>query len=184
MKLLRNFFMIAALIAIPAFGQELTSDITGVVTNSSGTPLSGANVTVTYKPTNSTISRTTSSSGRFNAGGLKPGGPYEVTVRSAQYNSETTSGITLIVGDTKRINFVLETIDEVVVVASAGTTLDTGYGFGTALTAEDIEQNASVQRDLKGIETNSAWGPLDTTRSPIWKPFTPSPISTTFPTFE
>ena len=45
--------MIAALIAIPAFGQELTSDITGVVTNSSGTPLSGANVTVTYKTTNS-----------------------------------------------------------------------------------------------------------------------------------
>ena len=149
MKLLRNFFMIAALIAIPAFGQELTSDITGVVSDSSGTPLSGANVTVTYKPTNSTFSRTTNSSGRFNAGGLKPGGPYEVTVRSGQYNSETVSGITLIVGDTKRINFVLETIDEVVVVASAGTTLDTGYGFGTALTSKDIEQTASVQRDLK-----------------------------------
>ncbi len=149
MKLLRNFFMIAALIAIPAFGQELTSDITGVVSDSSGTPLSGANVTVTYKPTNSTFSRTTNSSGRFNAGGLKPGGPYDVTVRSGQYNSETVSGITLIVGDTKRINFVLETIDEVVVVASAGTTLDTGYGFGTALTSKDIEQTASVQRDLK-----------------------------------
>ena len=117
MKSLRNFFMIASLIAIPAFGQELTSDITGVVSDSSGTPLSGANVTVTYKPTNSTFSRTTSSTGRFNAGGLKPGGPYEVTVRSGQYNSETVSGITLIVGDTKRINFVLETIDEVVVVA-------------------------------------------------------------------
>ena len=72
-----------------------------------------------------------------------------MTVRSAQYNSETTSGITLIVGDTKELIFVLETIDEVVVVASAGTTLDTGYGFGTALTAEDIEQNASVQRNLK-----------------------------------
>ena len=27
--------------------------------------------------------------------------------------------------------------------------LDTGYGFGTALTAKDIEQNASVNRDLK-----------------------------------
>ena len=35
------------------------------------------------------------------------------------------------------------------VVASAGTTLDTGYGFGTALTSKDIEQTASVQRDLK-----------------------------------
>ena len=35
MKSLRNFFMVAALIAIPAFGQELTSDITGTVTNRS-----------------------------------------------------------------------------------------------------------------------------------------------------
>ena len=55
----------------------------------------------------------------------------------------------MIVGDTKRLNFALESIDEVVVVAEAGTQLDTGYGFGTALTAQDIEQNVSVNRDLK-----------------------------------
>ena len=54
---------------------------------------------------------------------LKPGGPYEVSVQSSAYSSETTAGITLIVGDTKRLNFVLESIDEVVVVASAGTAL-------------------------------------------------------------
>ena len=105
MKSLRNLFMLTALIAIPAFGQELTSDITGVVTNSSGTPVSGANVVVTYTQTNQTFSRTTSSSGRFNAGGLKPGGPYEVSVQSASFNSETVTGITLVVGDTTRINF-------------------------------------------------------------------------------
>lgn len=149
MKFLRNLFMVATLIAIPAFGQELTSDITGTVTNGAGTPVSGATVTVTYTPTDSSVTRTTSSNGRFNAGGLKPGGPYDVSVQSSAYSSETTAGITLIVGDTKRLNFVLESIDEVVVVASAGTTLDTGYGFGTALTAKDIEQNASVNRDLK-----------------------------------
>ena len=142
MKSLRNLFMLTALIAIPAFGQELTSDITGVVTNSSGTPVSGANVVVTYTQTNQTFSRTTSSSGRFNAGGLKPGGPYEVSVQSASFNSETVTGITLVVGDTTRINFVLESIDEIVVVAQAGTSLDTGYGFGSALTAQDIEESA------------------------------------------
>ena len=149
MKSLRNLFMVAALIAIPAFGQELTSDITGTVTNSAGTPVSGATVSVTYTPTDTTVTRTTSSNGRYNAGGLKPGGPYEVSVQSSAYSSETTAGITLIVGDTKRLNFVLEGIDELVVVASAGTALDTGYGFGTALTADDIEKNASVNRDLK-----------------------------------
>jgi len=149
MKSLRSFFILAAVIAIPAFGQELTSDITGTVTNSAGTPVSGATVSITYTPTDTTITRTTSSNGRYNAGGLKPGGPYEVNVQSSAYSSETTTGITLIVGDTKRLNFALETIDEVVVVASAGSSLDTGYGFGTALTAKDIEQNASVNRDLK-----------------------------------
>ena len=149
MKSLRNLFFVVALIAIPAFSQELTSDITGVVTNSAGAPVSGANVSVTYTPTNTTITRTTSANGRFNAGGLKPGGPYDVSVQSGAYNSETASGITLVVGDTRRLNFALESIDEVVVVASRSVSLDTGYGFGTALTAQDIAQNASVNRDLK-----------------------------------
>jgi hypothetical protein len=149
MKSLRNLFFVVALIAIPAFSQELTSDITGVVTNSAGAPVSGANVSVTYTPTNTTITRTTSANGRFNAGGLKPGGPYDVSVQSGAYNSETASGITLVVGDTRRLNFALESIDEVVVVASRSVSLDTGYGFGTALTSEDIEKNASVNRDLK-----------------------------------
>ena len=48
MKSLRNLFFVVALIAMPAFSQELTSDITGVVTNSAGAPVSGANVSVTY----------------------------------------------------------------------------------------------------------------------------------------
>ena len=42
MKSLRNLFFVVALIAMPAFSQELTSDITGVVTNSAGAPVSGA----------------------------------------------------------------------------------------------------------------------------------------------
>ena len=149
MKSLRNLFFIAALLAFPAFAQELTSDITGVVTNSAGAPVSGANVTVTYTPTDRSITRTTSANGRYNAGGLKPGGPYEVSVQSGAYNSETSTGITLVVGDTRRLNFALESIDEVVVVATRTKALDTGYGFGTALTAQDIAQNASVNRDLK-----------------------------------
>ena len=146
---LRNLFFVAVLIAVPAFAQELTSDITGTVSNSAGNAISGASVTVTYTPTNSSSTKSTNSDGRFSAGGLKPGGPYEIQVRSGSYNTETIEGLILIVGDTKRLTFVLESIDEVVVVAEAGTQLDTGYGFGTALTADDIEKSVSVNRDLK-----------------------------------
>jgi len=80
MRSIRSLFIVAALIAIPAFGQELTSDITGTVTDSSGSPISGANVSVTYTPTNSSSVKTTDTNGRFFAGGLKPGGPYDVVI--------------------------------------------------------------------------------------------------------
>ncbi len=145
----KKLFLLLSLISLPSFAQELTSDITGVVVSTSGNAVSGASVSVTYDPTNSTVNRSTNANGRFNVGGLKPGGPYTVKVSSGSYNTETISGLTLIVGDTARLNFVLETIDEVVVVAEATDRLDTGYGFGTALTSQDIEQNVSVTRDLK-----------------------------------
>ena len=61
MKSLRNLFMVAVLIAIPAFGQELTSDISGTVFSSSGDTVANASVTITYKPTNSTVSKSTDS---------------------------------------------------------------------------------------------------------------------------
>ena len=97
MKSLRNLFFVAVLIAVPAFAQELTSDITGTVSNSAGNAISGASVTVTYTPTNSSSTKSTNSDGRFSAGGLKPGGPYEIQVRSGSYNTETIEGLILIV---------------------------------------------------------------------------------------
>jgi len=145
----KRFLLIISLISIPSYAQELTSDITGTVLNSAGNNVSNARVVLTYEPTNSESVRVTGANGRFSFGGLKPGGPYTVSVSSADFNSEEVSNVNLVVGDTTRLNFILESIDEVVVVAERTERLDTGYGFGTALTAEDIEKNVSVQRDLK-----------------------------------
>ena len=145
----KRFLLIISLISIPSYAQELTSDITGTVSNTAGNNVSNARVVLTYEPTNSETVRVTGANGRFSFGGLKPGGPYTVSVSSADFNSEEVSNVNLVVGDTTRLNFILESIDEVVVVAERTERLDTGYGFGTALTAEDIEKNVSVQRDLK-----------------------------------
>ena len=145
----KRFLLIISLISIPSYAQELTSDITGTVSNTAGNNVSNARVVLTYEPTNSETVRVTGANGRFSFGGLKPGGPYTISVSSADFNSEEVSNVNLVVGDTTRLNFILESIDEVVVVAERTERLDTGYGFGTALTAEDIEKNVSVQRDLK-----------------------------------
>jgi len=147
MKSLRNLFMVAALIAIPAFGQELTSDISGTVFSSSGDTVANASVTITYKPTNSTVSKSTDSNGKFSAKGLRPGGPYSVVVTSSS-GAQTIDNLRLTVGDTSRLNILVESIEDVVVVASALDSKD-DMGFATKITSEDVQTFSSVTRDIR-----------------------------------
>ncbi|EKO36978.1 carboxypeptidase regulatory-like domain protein [SAR86 cluster bacterium SAR86E] len=147
MKSLRNLFMVAVLIAIPAFGQELTSDISGTVFSSSGETVANASVTITYKPTNSTVSKSTDSNGKFSAKGLRPGGPYSVVVTSSS-GAQTIDNLRLTVGDTSRLNILVESIEDVVVVASALDGKD-DMGFATKITSDDVQKFSSVTRDIR-----------------------------------
>ena len=147
MKSLRNLFFVFAFIAIPAIGQELTSDISGTVLSSSGSTVANASVTITYKPTNSKVSKTTDANGKFSAKGLRPGGPYSVVVTSAN-GSQTIDNLRLTVGDTSRLNILVESIEDVVVVASAIDGKD-DIGFATKITSDDVQKFSSVTRDIR-----------------------------------
>ena len=147
MKSLRNLFFVLALITIPAFGQELTSDISGTVLSSSGSTVANASVTITYKPTNSKVSKTTDSNGKFSAKGLRPGGPYSIVVTSAS-GAQTIDNLRLTVGDTSRLNILVESLEDVVVVASAIDGQD-DIGFSTKVTADDVQKFSSVTRDIR-----------------------------------
>jgi len=130
--------------------QELTSDISGVVSSSDGA-VSGATISITYEPTNTTITRSSDSSGRYFAGGLRPGGPYKIVVSASGLlsQSETT---TLVVGDTKRLSFSLLSTDAVEDVVVTGSRLKVDRdGFTTIIDSETITNTPSVTRDLKDI---------------------------------
>jgi hypothetical protein len=71
-----------------AFSQELTSDLTGSVNSDAGS-VEGAQVTITYEPTNTVVTKVTGSNGKFNAGGLRPGGPYTIVVSAAGLTSRS-----------------------------------------------------------------------------------------------
>ena len=142
--------MLFAIISFPVFGQELTSDLSGTVSTQDGA-VSGAQVEITYMPTNTTVTKITSSSGRYNAGGLRPGGPYTISVSAPGLisQSETTS---LVVGDTQRLSFNLVSIGTVedLVVTGSRITVDRD-GFTTVIDAETVANTPSVTRDLKDI---------------------------------
>ena len=131
--------------------QELTSDITGSVSSSSGS-VSGAQVEITYEPTNTTVTRTTDASGRYSAGGLRPGGPYTIKVSAAGLMSDkvTTS---LVIGETSRLSFTLQSsssVDDVIVTAQR-ISADDGLGFSSTIDAQTIQETPSVTRDIKDL---------------------------------
>ena len=84
------------------FGQE-TATITGTVSDPSGSVIPGAKVTVTNAGTGQARNAETNSSGNFIVPDL-PIGSYSVRTEAAGFKSYQRTGITLNVGDTKRID--------------------------------------------------------------------------------
>ena len=152
--MIRNFLKItlfSIFVSPILLSQELTSDITGTVNSAEGS-VNGAQVEITYEPTNTTVTRTTDSSGKYFAGGLRPGGPYTIKVSAAGLLSDEIS-TSLVVGETARLSFLLnsaDTVDDVVVVAQKVTS-DDSLGYSSTIDAQTIQETPSVTRDIKEL---------------------------------
>ncbi|MEN2789026.1 carboxypeptidase regulatory-like domain-containing protein [Sphingomonas oligophenolica] len=165
-----NLFLgvaIAALV-IPAAAsaQETTSVISGAVT-ANGAGVSGAKVVATNVPSGTRSETVTGTDGNFTFSGLRPGGPYTVEVTSTQGNS-TVTDIYTVAGQPFNlpIDIAAQTTADVVVTAShikgAGVI---GSGPATVLTANDIANVASVNRDIRDLMRRDPFATLDTSQS-------------------
>jgi hypothetical protein len=130
--------IIAALVGTPAAAQETRGNINGTVQDASGV-VPGATVTITNVDTAQTQTLVTNSSGYFEAP-LLQAGPYRVTVDMPNYKGVSQSGITLSVGQSLSLKFMLEVgaIAERVDVSAKASLLDTtsvssGQNFDQAL---------------------------------------------------
>ncbi|HET6587492.1 MAG TPA: TonB-dependent receptor [Oleiagrimonas sp.] len=104
-------FAIASLLAAsPAvMAQNVTSSsVTGVVVDASGTPVSGATVTIVHEPSGTTRVVTTDAEGRYNARGMRVGGPYDVTVSKAGLTQGERDDVYLQLGQMSAINLVMQ----------------------------------------------------------------------------
>ncbi|MFD1217658.1 TonB-dependent receptor [Microbulbifer celer] len=144
----------AAAAAPSAFAQETTSAIRGTVT-SGGEPVSDATITVVHQPSNSRSTIRTSDAGRFSASGLRVGGPYTISVKSAA-GEEMLSGVYLSLGEplTLPINLAADEIatnqvEEVVVTAEA--LINKNRGSSSVFGEDQIGSVATFDRDLKDV---------------------------------
>ena len=139
----------------PAFAQQTSAALGGVVTTEQGEPISGAEVIIVHTPSGTTARASTGPDGRYNARGLRVGGPYTVTVTRDGFQGEAQENVYLLLGEVSSVDIDLESaaasLEAVQVVAAAQSDIFSPdkMGTGTNVTQEQIEALPSIQRNIQ-----------------------------------
>jgi hypothetical protein len=145
--------LIVALAAAPAFAQNTTAAIGGQVLGTDGQPVAGAEVTIVHSESGTVSRAVTDANGRYNARGLRVGGPYKVTANKEGTGTQTESDIYLALDQTSQIDIAIGSaeLDAIRVTGSAGPQIFSSdkMGAGTAISRADLDNYASVQRNLQ-----------------------------------
>lgn len=138
--------LVAAMAMAPAFAQSTSSGISGTVTGADGSPVAGADVTITHVESGTVSHATTDANGRYAAQGLRVGGPYTITVNGAAGN-DTESNIYL----------------ELNKVATVDAHLGSAAGTLEAVTVTGTRTSPVFSPDNKGLGTSVSGRTLQTT---------------------
>lgn len=146
-KLSRIFVLLLLTAGLAAHAQVVGGTIDGLVHDASGAAVSGATVVVRQAETGASRTLTTDADGRFFAPSL-PVGPYAVSVAHDGFETQQHTGISLTVGQSLALNFVLglATVQQQVVVVDSGNTVNTT----TQQTAGLIDERQVKELPLNG----------------------------------
>ena len=149
--------MAITVVPVPAMAQQITTEITGQVTNSSGAPIANATVTITDTRTGSTQESTTGSDGLFTARNLQTGGPYTVTAVAQGYQGQTVEQIITNLQGATQLTFSLDAVSEKVTtetITVTGTRVratQLEVGPGTSFGTEVLQNAPTFNRDVRDV---------------------------------
>jgi hypothetical protein len=147
--------LLAALTTATAFAQSTSAGVGGQVVSADGRPVAGAEVTIVHVESGSVSRATTDANGRYNARGLRVGGPYSITVSKAGEGTSSRDGVFLPLDQVATVDAQLS--DDVTTLATVQAVGVRGsevfgadrMGAGTAISREQLDAFASVQRNLQ-----------------------------------
>ena len=130
-----------------------TAGLRGRVVDQAGDPVEAALVTLEHTETGATNTAVTTPDGRYSLRGLRPGGPYTMTVTRIGLGDHTREDIELLLG--RFVNLDVTLLPEAVVIegieveARQDIEFDPGrIGISTLVTADLIEQLPTVTRNF------------------------------------
>lgn len=149
-----------ALICLSAPGlwaQVTTSALNGTITDQATKErLIGATVVAKHLPSGTTYGAVTNAKGNYSIVGMRPGGPYSITVSYIGYDAMTLNNISLSLGETETINVKMKDgatqVSEVVVTGKKGSAFNLQKtGAGTSFSRRNIERVPTVTRSISDI---------------------------------
>ncbi len=150
--------LVAALAAAPVFAQSTSAGIGGMVTSKGGQPVVGAEVTITHAESGTVSRAITDASGRYNARGLRVGGPYTITITKPGEGTKTEDGVYLELNQVANVNADLSSgtatdLDTVKVTASRLSSIfsSENKGIGTSVSGRELETAVAGARSMDEI---------------------------------
>ena len=145
--------LLFAMIAAPVMAQQVATGLAGQVLDQEGNPIAGARLEIVHTPTGATRFVEAAAGGRFQATGLRVGGPYRVTASRDGFEGQVAEDIFLTLGEQESLVFVLasaDVSDRIVVTgaATAGVFRPDNTGTGSVIGSETIDDFASISRSI------------------------------------
>ena len=147
---------VAIVVAAPALAQSTSSGIGGQVVSASGQPVAGAEVTITHNESGTVSRTTTDATGRYNARGLRVGGPYTIVINKVGEPKKTEDGVYLELNQVSTVNVTLGAATNLAAVQVVGSARSLQFdsnnkGVGTSISGRQLETAVSGNRSLDDI---------------------------------
>ena len=149
--------MLSSLFAVSgAYAQNTSSALNGRVVDAAGQPVTGATVQILHVPSGTVSNVTTNAEGRYQAQGLRVGGPYRV-VANKEGVTTTMDDVYLRLAETATVNLaesvVQGQLDTITVTANAlsETFSADNKGSGTNLSQRDLIAMPQPDRSIQNV---------------------------------
>lgn len=157
LKWLLLFSVVVLSLTRQLFAQGVTTAaMSGIVMDSKGQPLPGANVVAVHGPSGTRYGAASRVNGGFNILNMKIGGPYTVTASLVGYKKQEEQNVYLNLGQTVRLDFKLleeaVSLGEVQVTAEKDEVLNSDRtGAATYVRPEQVTELPSVKRSTRDL---------------------------------
>ena len=150
--------LLLVLASAPVFAQSTSAGLGGQVVGAGGQPVAGAQVTIVHIESGTVSRAVTDAEGRYNARGLRVGGPYSITVTKEGVGTDTEDGVYLELNQISSVDAQLSAGDATTLgtVAVSGTRLLGTFnadnkGVGTSVSGRQLELTPQSSRAVDDI---------------------------------